>query len=421
MQIEVQEVGDGKLNVIFEADPEQVENKRFEVIQYLQKSAIPGFRAGKAPVEAVKHHFKNKINEVVKAELAQSAFHLSMAEKNIRPFGSPQFSSALLTGDKFSCTFSINRLPDVELKQYKGFDLPKGHIPNAVQMAEKILQELRVRNGETIPFGDADFLQQGDTAIVNYFAISADNQEPVIKKDGEMITVGASDLDAFNENLLGMKVGEKREFNVLLPLNHTFTDFAGKELRFTVELGMGSKSNPAPLDDTLATKVGAKDLKELIEQTHGVAGKRIQELQSRYLNEQIANRLIENHTVEIPDWLAQHEGKLLARQYGNAWENLTDEQKTGYLTAATKNVKLSIILDKIRETEPEAQSTDEEIMGTIQANLANFKSSIPNMEGKSDQEIFETVRDSGHLPILIAHIKDDYTMDFITKSSSIIE
>src|SRR5271165_5555710 len=98
MNIIVEENNYCQLNVQFEAEPEQVESKRNEVVQYFKNAPVPGFRQGKATNEAIKHHHKVRIDEVLKRELAQHAYHVSIAEKNIRPVGQPQFTSLHLDG-----------------------------------------------------------------------------------------------------------------------------------------------------------------------------------------------------------------------------------------------------------------------------------------------------------------------------------
>lgn len=421
MLIEVKEIDYCRLNVQCEFEPDKVEEKRSEIIQFFKKSAVPGFRPGKAPLEAIKLHFKNKINDLTKNELARSAFHAAIAEKNIRPFGQPQFFTISLEGSQFKCNFCINQIPEVELIKYKGFDLPKGNIPDAIEMSEKILQELRSRNGETLPFGEHDFIQEGDSIIINYEGFLPDKENSVVKMDGEMFVVGKSPFQAFNENLLGMTLGERREFIGKIPDNLELQDLINQDVRFVVELVMASKSIPAPLDDVLAQKIGAKDVAELMTMTQGMASSRIQELEKKYLVDQISARLIEEHTLEIPTWLSTFEAELLSKQYGYQWDTLNDKQKNNFIQIATKNVKLSIILDKIREIEPDAQMSDEEVIKAIRVNISKYKNSMQGLSGKTDDEVIQIISQSGFMPALIVSVKDDFTMDFIIKNSNIIE
>ena len=421
MNITVEENSYCQLNIQFEAEPEQVENKRNEVVQYFKNAPVPGFRPGKATNEAIKHHHKTRIDDVLKRELAQHAYHACIAEKNIRPVGQPQFTSLHLDGLHFKCGFSINKIPDITLSKYKGFDLPKAVVPNAIEMAEKILQELRSRNGEIIPFTDNDFIQKGDSAIINYEGFLVNQNESVIKQEGELFTVGQAQVEAFNDNVLGMKIGEKREFTTVMPGDSTAKHIAGKEVKFIVELSLGSKVIPCPLDDTLAKKIGAPDVATMISMTQGMASSRMDELAKKHLAEQVVLRLIENHPFEIPNWLALFEGELLAKQYGIDWATATDPQKETLLEAATKNIRISIILDKIREEEVEAQLSDEEVMNLIKSNIGKYKHKMPEMSNKSDEEVFEALTKSGYMQVVAANIKDDFTVDFIIKNSTIVE
>ena len=420
MLIEVKEIDYCRLNVQFEADTKQVKDKRTEVIKYFKKEQVPGFRPGKATLSAITHHFKHKIDEVLKNELAQNAFQTVIAEKNIRPFGQPQFSSLTLDGLKFKCNFSVNKVPEVELQEYKNFNLTKGNTVNSIEMSEKIIQELRNRNGTTVPFEVDDFVQANDTAIINYVGHLAGQREPVVSVDGELFVVGKSPIEAFNDNMLGLKVGETREFTAVIPDNVSAPEFVGKEITFKVELMMASKSSPAALDDTLAIKIGAKDVAEMISLSQGMASKRVQELEQKHLAEQISNRLVANHTFEIPSWLSTFEAQLLAKQNNKNWEELVDGEKNHLIQAAARNVKLSIILDKIRESEPDAQLSDEEVMNTIKSNVSQY-SALPGMQGKSDEEIFDMIIKSGYMGALVVSIKDDATISFITKTSTIVE
>lgn len=421
MQLEVTELDDFKVNVTFEADENEVEEKLADALAQYRQAQVPGFRKGKASDDVIKFHFNEQIQESAKQQLAQSAFSKSMAEKGIKPFGYPEFSNVQLSDKMFKCDFCVSRLPNVELKQYTKFDLPKGTVPSATEMAEKILQELRARNGETVPFAENDFVQDGDTVIINYEVFELENtQSSVVKKDGDMFVAGSHSVEAINENLLGLRVGERREFEGFIPVTSS-SKHADKTMRFVVELVMASKSIPMPLDNTLAEKVGAKDIDDLIRLTNEMAGNRVQQLERAYLVKQASARLVEEHDFEVPSWLITHEAQLLSQQYNLTWDTLEADAVENLKQLAVKNIKFSLIMDKIRENEPDAQLTDEELMGLIQKNITQYKTTIAQMQDKSDEEILNLIRQSGYLGSLINSIRDDYTIDFVIKNSNIVE
>lgn len=421
MKIEVSEIEYCKLKVNCEADANEVSDERLNILTKFKDTTIPGFRPGKAPIEAIKHTLKDKIEEFTKNELAHSAFLKAVGEKNLKPFGQPEFSSLNLKDDHFDCEFVLLTLPSVELKKYKELEIPKPGLPSIVEMAEKTLQELRIRNGETLPFTDDDFLQLNDQAILNIKGSDIINNDISFEKEGVLHVMNNSAFSLFDENILGMKIGESRSFTIMIPADYIPQEMANKEVKFTVELVMGSKLSPAALDDELAKKLNVENIQKLIDMTQGAASARVQELEKRYLSEQVGTKLLKEHAINVPNWLALFEGKLYAKQHGHNWENLNDDEKLKFLEIAKRNIKLSIILDKIRENEPEAQLSDEEVINMVKRNLPFFQKDLPNMSNKSEIDVLQAINDKGYMPILLAHIKNDFTIDFIIKNSTIVE
>lgn len=419
MNIEVKELEPCKLNVNYEADAQDVARTRDEVVFRFSQEQIPGFRKGKAPLDAIKMHFKSHIKNAVKEELAQAAYSNVLADKQITPFGQPSFTSIQLDGNTFKCSFILFKIPDVTLGQYKGFSIPKPPLPDLTEMSEKTLQELRVRNGDTLPFTEHDIVERGNTIIVNLTATSPTQDVPVLKKDGEMFVVGEAKITELNDNVLGMHLGEIREFPGQMP--DFAEEFAGLNVQFKVELVMASKVVPAALDDQLAQRVGLKDVQELITSAHGMTSSRLQDLERKHLFDQIGKQLIASHNLDIPTWLASTEAKLLAKQYGNEWDDLSDDHRSNFLGFAIKNVKLSILLNKIRQEEPDAQLGDEEVFNFIKSNVGSYKHMLAGMADKSDNEALETIINSGYMPALVTAVRDEFTLNFLVKNSEIVE
>lgn len=415
MQINVTELEPCKLSIHYEADAEEIFNKRGEVLQHFKKAPVPGFRPGKATVDAIKLHYRTQIEESLKRALAEDAYHNTLFEKKIKPHGPPRMNNAFLGDGKFTCDFELYSKPDFTLNDFKGITVPKPHESTTdVALAERMLQELRVKAGEVAPFNEGEFVQHGDNVILNYDATVDGSKIDALCGEGEMLTVGSSQLVEFDENLLGMAVGETREFNLVVPPTG-LPSMTGKTIHFTVNLIMGSKSIPAPLDDSLAAKVGRKDFFELKEYALGAAQAKIQELFRNQVIETIVHHLVDNNKIDVPNWMSLSEAQYLAHNAKLDWSTLPDSDKEKYIELSTKNVKLALILDKIRETEPEAQLSDQEVFDMIKNNVAQNKA-----PADFDAAIKEMNR-TGYLQILMSRIRDEYTLDFVVKSARIIE
>ena len=415
MEIEVKELEQCKLSVNYIANAEEIFNKRNEVINAFKKAPVPGFRKDKAPVDAIRMHYRTQIEDSLKRALAEDAYHNTLFEKKIKPHGAPRFNEMLLADGKFSCAFELYTKPEFELAPYQNLELPKPHEPqDATVLCEKMLQELRIRFGEAVPYSDGDFVQSGDNVILDYEGFLDGIKIDNLSVTGEMVTVGSSNLKEFDDNLLGMTVGETREFDLTVPENG-LPSLSGKTVHIKVAVNMGSKSTPCALDDTLAVKVGKKDYNELREFVHATAGAQVLNAFKVALTESVSKRLIDSNKVDVPNWMTLSEAQYLAHQSKLDWITLPDLDKEKFMELAQQNVKLALILDKVRETEPEAQLSDQEVFDVIKQNLAqtNVKTSL--------DDVIKEMNRTGYLQILFSRIRDEHALDFIVKTVRVIE
>jgi FKBP-type peptidyl-prolyl cis-trans isomerase (trigger factor) len=229
-----------------------------------------------------------------------------------------------------------------------------------------------------------------------------------------MLTVGKSALPDFDNNLLGMTVGETREFDIVVPPNG-LPSMAGKLVHLKATLSMGSKTAPCPLDDTLAIKVGKQNITELREFVTATAVGRIAHAHQLRINEAVANRLIVDNKLDVPGWLTLSEAQYLVHQAKLEWSSLPDSDREKYLELGEKNVKLALVLDKIREVEASAQLTDQEVFDIIKKNLANTKVQT------SLDDIIKEMNRTGQLQILFSRVRDEHALDFVVKHIKLIE
>ncbi len=415
MKIEVTELEQCKLSINYEANFMEIGDKRAEVENAFKKAPVPGFRPGKATPEAIRVHYRQQIDDSLKRALAEDAFHNTLFEKKLRPHGAPRFSSLLLDGGKFVCEFELHTKPDFELPSWKDIEIPKPHQPtDSTHLAEQMMQELRVRLGDVTPFTDSDFVQNGDNAIIDYEGTIDGEKVENLCAQGEMVTIGKSPLEGFDNNLLGMSLGETREFDFVAPADG-LPSLSGKTVHFKVTLSMGSKTMPCALDDEMAKKMGKADFAELQDYVNQAAFARTANMGKMAVHEAVARKLIGSVEVSIPNWMSLSEAQYLAHQSQLDWNVMSDEDKERLVGMAEQNVKLALILDKIRESEPEAQLTDQEVFEIIKQNLANTKVT------QSLDEVIQQMNKTGYLQILFSRIKDEHTMDFVVKSVKIIE
>jgi trigger factor len=415
MEITIKEIEPCKLSVHYVGDTEQILNKRSVVIEQFKNAPVPGFRKGKANSDAIKMHYRDQIEESLKRALAEDAYHDVIFEKKLRPHGQPRINNLLMVNGKFTCDFDLFVKPDFELVPYQNMEVPKPHdVQNADFAAEAMLQEIRIKFGDVLPYTENDFVQNGDNVILDYQGFVEGLKIDGLGATGEMLTVGKSQLPAFDDNLLGMKLGETREFDMVAP-ETGLPSLAGKTIRLQVILNMGAKTIPAGLDDTLAQKVGKKDYAELREFVYGLAVSRVSQHYTLLLTDAVARRLLADNTVNVPLWMSVSEAQYLVHQAKIDWAKLADVDKEKYIEMGKKNVKLALILDKVRELEVEAQLSDQEVFEVVKQNLMKTQTNA-NLD-----DVMKEMNRTGYLQVLFSRIRDEYTLSFLVKSVKIIE
>ncbi len=415
MNIVVNEVAPCKFSVSYEADALKIMNKRGEILNLFKKAPVPGFRAGKASFDAIKAHYRDQIEEALKRALVEDAFHDTLFEKKIKPYGPPKFSSVLMVNGKFSCEFELHTKPDFELASFENLEIPKPHTEvTQEELSQKMLQELRVTYGEVLPYVDTDFVQTGDNVIIDYESSFNGEVIPHLCATGEMLKVGENNLNMITDHLIGMAPGETRECVLKMP-EGALPSLAGKEINFKVTLITGSKTIPCPLNDELAKKINMQSFDELIKFVNEAAMGKIANLEKKQLNEAVSLKLLELNNIDVPEWMALSEAQYLAHQSKIDWEVLADLDKEKYIEMAKKNVKLALILDKIRETDVKSQLTDQEVFELIKDNLTRSRVQT------SLDEVMKELGRTGMLQILMQRIKDENTLDYVVKTVKVLE
>jgi trigger factor len=415
IEIEVSEIEYCKQAIKYQAATEVVkERKNFVAKEMAKTYEVKGYRKGKATPEAIRLSFPRELEGHLKQEMLNKAFADAVTEKNIKPFGGPQVISSVIEGNNFDCEFSVHTLPEFELKEYKGFDLPKHSSGTGIEeLSQQILQELRMEHSTSVPYGEDDFVQLTDSIVVQYSTFM--NDEPIerLSSEGTVLEVGRINVPGFDDNILGMKPGDERDFTLTAPDKDFDPEYLGKELKFKVKLVGGSKKTPAALDDELAQRIGLENFEALQTQVKGVAGAKIQGMENGHYQDQIGRRLITNHEFKIPEWISLPEAKVQAEMQKQVWDSLTEEDKVKRIKDAEDGIKLSLILGKIQDEEPEAQLTDEEMLAMGKKNISQYT--------QDPDRVMQDIYQKGQMSMFLSRIKDEFTLNFILKNCNIIE
>lgn len=412
--IEVQPIeSTGKFKVHYHAPNDIVAKKREEAFdKFAEKDArnltLKGFRKGHAPKFALrlavgkeyKQYFESKVADLLLQEAVQQVQY----QTGWKLLFQPEVNDLQMDEKTFACELTVCKRPDVKLGEYKGMIIPKPHLEGTLeQQVEATLQKIRVENGDNEPFGDDDTIRLTDKVTMDVEAKEGD--AILLSQEGTLYTVGDQQIHPkLDEQLIGMKAGEEKEF-VTSEDDHT--------VNWKVKVHMGLHVVPCGLDDTLAEKVGLKDLAELREKVTGYCQHQQQQEERTQLKQQILLRLVEATETEIPQYLLDLELELMLRQRQMDAATLSEGDRKFFEDLAGRQIKLALAFDQISQEVPDLQFSDGEV-------LENLKQKIQE-SGQDADKMIQEAAEAGSLPGVIASLKHESVVEWLIQQAQVVE
>ena len=413
MTIQVQEVELCKLSVQYVAPEDKVQEARSKVLDRIRREKVPvkGYRPGTAPNHVIEFTMKSTVDSLAAKDLVSEAYNDLLFEHKIKTMFYPKVQHQSFEDGKFHCEMTVWKKPDVELGEYKNFNIPRPALENVSDVSAKMVQELRVRQGETRPYDENDFVQSGDKLTLDMKAECEGHVVEELTQEGFVYSVGQfSELD---ENLIGMKPDETKSFQVSMKSDAPVESIRNKTVNFTATLHMGMKTDLAPLNDEFAQRLGFQTYSQFESHVNSVAGMQLKNKEKNLLNNQVFSRLLEHNKVNVPSWLAELEAQNMAKSKGAEWKDLSSDFRAKVLVESEKAVKLSLILDAIREAEPDTSFSERELLDALRMKVSET--------GNNPDEFISNASKDGSIFGIIANMKDAATVDWIIKNSTIVD
>jgi trigger factor len=338
---------------------------------------IPGFRKGKVPMAMVKKFYGVEAfyDDAVNFAIEES-YPAALNEENIRPVDYPQIDIVELgEGKELVYTATVTTYPEVELGEYKGLDIKKPVYEVEDGEVDKQIKDMQEKNAR-VEVKNEGAVAKGDIAVIDFKGYI----DGVAFEGGEgtdySLEIGSGTfIDNFEDQLIGLAVGDKKEVNVTFPEAYGKEELNGKPAMFEVEIKQIKVKELPELDDEFAKDVSAVDsFEELKENLKKTLEKNNDEKAEREFEEAVITAIIENSKMDIPvvmvdkeidSMMKDLEGRLKYQglsleQYmeftGNTVEKMRDFMKEN----AERKVKADLVLEAVATAE-EIKASEEEL------------------------------------------------------------
>ena len=397
-----------KITMKFDADEwKDALNKAY--VKTKGRYSVNGFRKGKAPRNVIEHaygkgvFFEDALNVLFSENYGTV---LDTEEKKFTAVGDPELSVDDLSDDGVTLVAVTPVRPEVKIGSYKGMKIKEFAYNVEDADVDKEIERLLDRNARKIEVSDRP-CQNGDTVNIDFVGtidgVKFDGGEAA----GFDLTLGSGQfIPGFEDQVVGMNVGESRDVNVRFPENYQAEELKGKDAVFAVKLNsVKGKELPELTDAFIKDATGS----ETIEEYKAKTKERLQQQADKNSLDATENSILDaisaTAEAEIPQAMIEREidGLVQKFEYQLMYQGLKlqdyldfikttkEEFRKNYEEQAKKNVLNQLVISQIIKDE-KIEATDEEVEAKVAEQAASVDKSAEEYKKGMDPRQYDYIK-----------------------------
>jgi trigger factor len=392
------------------------------------KIMVPGFRKGKAPRKVIETMYGESVfyDDALEAVFPDVYSEAVDAEK-LEVVDRPELKSVDQIGEgkdlKFVCEVFVR--PDVTLGDYKGLtvEVEKQVVTDADIDAR--IEEDRKKGARTIDVEDRP-VADGDTVGLDYAGTVDGVAFAGGTAEGQTLVIGSHQfIPGFEEQMVGMNIGEEKDLNVKFPEEYHAEDLAGKDAVFHVKVNSISKVEMPELDDDFAADVSefntfadykasiVKELEERAEKNNEIS-----------VENALVEKAVANASMDVPEAMINEQLDYMVRemQMRMAYQGLRmedylkytgqtmDQVRGMYRNEAEHRVHIELTLNAIRKVEG-IEPTDEDVEKQIAEQAERLNKDVEEFKKTLTDEQRKYLSDTAAIQKVVDLMKADCTVE----------
>ena len=360
------------------------------------KISIPGFRKGKAPRKMIEQMYGAEVfYEDAANAIIPEAYATAAEESKLEIVSQPKISVVQLEkGKPFIFAAEVAVKPEVELGTYKGVEVEKADTEVTDADVEEELKKVQEQNSRTVTVEDRA-VKDGDMTVIDFEGFVDGVAFEGGKGENYPLTIGShSFIDNFEEQLIGMNIGEEKEINVTFPEEYHAEELKGKPATFKVSVKEIKEKQLPELDDDFAQDVSDFDTlaeyKEDLKKTISV--RKENEAKAKKEDEAIA-KIVETSKMDIPEAMINTQVNRMVEDFAQRLQSqgLSMEQYMQYVGGspeqfmetmkpeATTRIKNSLVLEAVAEAE-KIEVTEADIDAEIEKMASMYNMEVEKVK-----------------------------------------
>jgi trigger factor len=411
VEAKLEKIENSEAYIAIEVDAEKFEEGLEKAYRKVVKQVgVPGFRKGRVPRPLLEAHYGKEILYQDALEvIVPEAYEEALEQLNINALAQPEFDiDEIEDGKPFKFQARVAVKPEFELGNLEGLEVSIPYLQVTDQDVDNRLEEMRSRYAE-ISEKTEEPAEIGDTLEIDF--------EGFI--DGEAFSGGqGSDyplelgsntfIPGFEDQLVGLKVGESKDVQVTFPEDYHAEDLAGKEAIFKVEIKKIETKKMRDLDDDFAQEVSSFDsLAELREDVKTNLEEMTEKRKQEFIKQEVLVQALGKCDIPAADSVVNVQLDRMLEQFGQrmAAQGLSLEQYfqftgsnpeafyTELRPEAERIVKTNFMLEKIVEekgftiSDEEMNKQIENMAKDLGLELEKAKETLTNLRDELEQSM----------------------------------
>jgi trigger factor len=390
MQKTIKPLPKSQVEITFELTAEELKPYFARAIEKISsQKPIEGFRPGKAPYDILKQHYgEMKIyGEAADLAIPEKLFE-AIKEGSFDVIEQPQVDIIKLApANSFIFKATLTLLPKIiELGDFKKIEVKRKETKTEESQIDNLLKE--VQNMRAKEIAEDKVVEKNDKVEVDY-DISIDHValETGLARKYPIIIGTGHFLPGFEEQVIGMKKGETKEFKLTFPEKHYDKKLAGKEANFKVTINNVYRLELPEINDEFAKSLGAfeklEDVKKQLRMniTEEAKAKEDQRIEIEMLEKIVDISKFEDIPPSLVDSEAHkmiHELEENVETQGIKFDDYLmsikknhDQLLLDFASQALKRVKTALIIKEIAKQE-KIQVEPKEIDAEVEKTVAQY-------------------------------------------------
>ena len=386
---------------------------------------MKGFRKGKVPIALLKRQFGQRILGEAMQETIDGAMSKHFQDSGDRPAMQPnvemQNRDKWKEGEDVEVSLTYETLPSIPDVDFSKIKLQKLVVKADKAAVDEALDNLASSANDYKDRKKGSKAKDGDQIVIDFVGtVDGETFDGGSSEDYPLVLGSNSFIPGFETQLVGCKAGEDKKVNVTFPEAYGSKDLAGKDAEFACKVKNVKEPVPAKINDELATKFGADDLKALkaqiserLESEYGGAARAV-------MKRQLLDALDKKVKFELPPSLVEAEAKQIAHQLfhdenpdvkDHDHENIEPNKEHNKL--AERRVRLGLLLAELGQ-KAEVEVSEAEMTQAIMAQSRQY----PGQE----KEFFDLMQKNEQMQQqLRAPIFEDKVVDHIFEQATVTD